>query len=164
MSREEPVPGIAAAASLPRSRRVSFISRSCNFLQSRAGSGSLWNFLGLSTLDFLTFVQFRTAQYNPLMLLHRIRIALFFVAAAVAVGAAQINKSWPPGLQQVPEDSPPLSPEEALKKFSMPPGYRVELVASEPLIQDPVMIDWDGEGRMWAVEMPGYMPDINAKG
>ena len=26
------------------------------------------------------------------------------------------------------------------------------------------MIDWDGEGRMWVVEMPGYMPDINAKG
>ena len=98
------------------------------------------------------------------MLLHRIRIAMFFVAAAVAVGAAQINKSWPPGLQQVSEDSPPISPAEALKKFSMPPGYRIELVASEPLIQDPVMIDWDGEGRMWAVEMPGYMPDINAKG
>jgi len=98
------------------------------------------------------------------MLLHRIRIAMFFVAAAVAVGAAQINKSWPPGLQQVPEDSPPISPGEALKKFHMPPGYRVELVASEPLIQDPVMIDWDGEGRMWAVEMPGYMPDVNAKG
>ena len=99
------------------------------------------------------------------MLLQRIRVALFFVAAAVAVGyAAQINKAWPPGLQQVPEDSPPISPEEALKRFYMPPGYRVELVASEPLIQDPVMIDWDGDGRMWVVEMPGYMPDINAKG
>ena len=98
------------------------------------------------------------------MLLHRIRVALFFVAAAVAVGAAQAGKSWPPGLQQVPEESPPISPEEALKKFYMPPGYRVELVASEPLIQDPVMIEWDGEGRIWAVEMPGYMPDINAKG
>src|SRR5687768_2764242 len=98
------------------------------------------------------------------MLLHRIRLALFFVAAAVAVGAAQINKSWPPGLQQVSEESPALSPEEALKTFYMPPGYRVELVASEPLIQDPVMIEWDGDGRLWAVEMPGYMPDINAKG
>ena len=93
------------------------------------------------------------------------RVALFFVAAAVAAGyAAQINKAWPPGLQQVAEDSPPISPEEALKRFYMPPGYRVELVASEPLIQDPVMIDWDGDGRMWVVEMPGYMPDINAKG
>ena len=93
------------------------------------------------------------------------RVALFFVAVAVAAGyAAQINKAWPPGLQQVAEDSPPISPEEALKRFYMPPGYRVELVASEPLIQDPVMIDWDGDGRMWVVEMPGYMPDINAKG
>ncbi|HUP41134.1 MAG TPA: c-type cytochrome [Vicinamibacterales bacterium] len=98
------------------------------------------------------------------MLLQRIRIAVFLVAAAVAVGAAQANKPWPPGLQQVPEESPPISPEEALRKFHLPPGYRVELVASEPLIHDPVMIDWDGDGRMWAVEMPGYMPDINAKG
>jgi mono/diheme cytochrome c family protein/glucose/arabinose dehydrogenase len=95
----------------------------------------------------------------------RLRVIAVFVVAAVAVGyAAQVNQSWPPGLQQVPEDSPPLPPAEALKKFSMPPGYRVELVASEPLVQDPVMIDWDGEGRMWVVEMPGYMPDIDAKG
>jgi mono/diheme cytochrome c family protein/glucose/arabinose dehydrogenase len=99
------------------------------------------------------------------MLLNRMRAVVFFVAAAMTVGyAAQVNKSWPPGLQQVPEESPPLAPEVALTKFYMPPGYRVELVASEPLIQDPVMIDWDGQGRMWAVEMPGYMPDINAKG
>src|SRR5688572_16236872 len=99
------------------------------------------------------------------MLFNRMRAVVFFVAAAMTVGyAAQVNKAWPPGLQQVPEESPPLAPEVALTKFYMPPGYRVELVASEPLIQDPVMIDWDGEGRLWAVEMPGYMPDINAKG
>ena len=46
----------------------------------------------------------------------------------------------------------------------MPPGYRLELVASEPLIQDPVLIDWDPAGRLWAVELPGYMRDINATG
>jgi mono/diheme cytochrome c family protein/glucose/arabinose dehydrogenase len=86
------------------------------------------------------------------------------MAGAAVTYAAQVGKSWPPGLQQVAEDSPPLPPDVAVTKFAMPPGYRVELVASEPLIQDPVMIDWDGDGRMWAVEMPGYMPDINAKG
>ncbi len=42
----------------------------------------------------------------------------------------------------------------------MPPGYRVELVASEPLIQEPVALDWDLEGRLWAVEMPGFMANI----
>ena len=49
-----------------------------------------------------------------------------------------------------------------MKTFSMPPGYRLELVASEPLIQDPVAIDWDPEGRLWAVEMPGFVPNLAA--
>jgi mono/diheme cytochrome c family protein/glucose/arabinose dehydrogenase len=95
----------------------------------------------------------------------RIRVIVLFVMAAVAIGyAAQTTKGWPPGVQQVSEDSPPLSPVEAMKRFYLAPGYRVELVAAEPLVQDPVMIDWDGEGRMWVVEMPGYMRDANAKG
>jgi hypothetical protein len=55
-------------------------------------------------------------------------------------------------MQKVPGASAPLSPDEALKTFSMPPGYRLELVASEPLIQEPVAIDWDTDGRLWAVE------------
>jgi glucose/arabinose dehydrogenase len=46
----------------------------------------------------------------------------------------------------------------------MPPGYQVELVASEPLVQEPVAFDWDTSGRLWVVEMPGWMPDITAKG
>ena len=98
-------------------------------------------------------------------MLRKSTLIISIAAVIAAVGyAAQIGKSWPPGVQQVPEESPPLSPAEALKTFSMPPGYRVELVASEPLVQDPVMIDWDGDARMWVVEMPGYMPDINASG
>ena len=70
------------------------------------------------------------------------------------------DRPWPPGVQKVPDASPALSPEEALKTFYMPPGYRVELVASEPLIQEPVAIEWDTEGRLWAVEMPGFMADL----
>jgi hypothetical protein len=42
----------------------------------------------------------------------------------------------------------------------LPPGYSIELVASEPLVQDPVAIDWDPEGRLWVVEMSGYMRNI----
>jgi mono/diheme cytochrome c family protein len=49
-----------------------------------------------------------------------------------------------------------------MKTFYMAPGYHVELVASEPMIQDPVLVDWDPEGRMWAIEMAGYMLDIQA--
>ena len=66
------------------------------------------------------------------------------------------------GVQRVSADSPVLSPAEELKTIYMPPGYHLELVASEPLVQDPVVIDWDTEGRLWVVEMVGYMNDIQA--
>jgi mono/diheme cytochrome c family protein len=82
------------------------------------------------------------------------------VASVIAATLATAYAAQPP--QQPSDSSPVLTPEAALKTFAMPPGYRLELVASEPLIQDPVVIDWDPEGRMWAVEMPGYMLDIQA--
>jgi len=95
---------------------------------------------------------------------HRFRIVpIFMVAALVSVYGRQsspTNRPWPPGVQRVSNESPPLSPEDALKTFYMPPGYHVELVASEPLIQEPVAIDWDTDGRLWAVEMPGFMADL----
>ena len=71
--------------------------------------------------------------------------------------SSPLNRPWPPGVQKVSDESPALSPAEALKTFYMPPGYRVELVASEPLIQDPIVMDWDLQGRLWAVEMPGFV-------
>ena len=83
----------------------------------------------------------------------------------VATGAGfQTPRSWPPDVQPVSADSPVLSPAEELKTIYMPPGYHLELVASEPLVQDPVVIDWDPDGRLWVVEMAGYMNDIQATG
>ena len=102
------------------------------------------------------------------MILDRLPAVAFFFAAAVAVTGAAAQRSpatdpWPPGVQKVPPGSPALSPADALKRFSMPPGYHVELVASEPMIQEPVAIDWDPQGRLWAVEMPGYMNEITGR-
>lgn len=50
----------------------------------------------------------------------------------------------------------PKSPEESLKALKLKPGYEAMLVAHEPLVQDPVFIDWDAKGRMWVVEMGDY--------
>ena len=55
----------------------------------------------------------------------------------------------------------PLSPEEALKSFRLPPGFRIELVAAEPMIETPVAISFDDQGRMFVVEMRGYMRDVD---
>ncbi len=50
----------------------------------------------------------------------------------------------------------PKSPRDSLKAMRVKPGYKVELVANEPLVQDPVYVDWDARGRMWVVEMGDY--------
>ncbi len=60
--------------------------------------------------------------------------------------------------------APVLSPEQALQTFRLEEGFSIELVASEPLIEDPVAMDFDERGRMWVVEMPSYMPDIQGTG
>ena len=43
-------------------------------------------------------------------------------------------------------------------------GFKIELAASEPFIEAPVGIDFDNHGRMWVVEMRGYMRDLAATG
>ncbi|MCO6458654.1 MAG: hypothetical protein J5I93_25385, partial [Pirellulaceae bacterium] len=51
---------------------------------------------------------------------------------------------------------PPKSPEDSRKCFQLDPGLRIELVASEPLVFDPVAIAFDYLGRMFAVEYADY--------
>ncbi|NOY00874.1 MAG: c-type cytochrome [Verrucomicrobia bacterium] len=51
---------------------------------------------------------------------------------------------------------PATSPKKAVKTFEVKKGFKIELAASEPLVMDPVAIDFDEDGRMFAVEMRGY--------
>ncbi len=57
-----------------------------------------------------------------------------------------------------------LSPEESMKRIHVPEGYRLELVASEPMIEEPVTLAWDGNGRMYVAEMRTYVQDIDGTG
>lgn len=57
-----------------------------------------------------------------------------------------------------------LSPAESLATLRTRPGFQVELVAAEPLVQDPVDIAWGPDGRMWVVEMADYPLGIDGKG
>ncbi|MEX2402989.1 MAG: c-type cytochrome [Balneolales bacterium] len=56
---------------------------------------------------------------------------------------------------------PPLHPDEALEKFELEEGFRIEIVAHEPMITDPVAMDIDADGRLWVVDMPSYMPVVD---
>lgn len=63
-----------------------------------------------------------------------------------------------------PVDPPALSAEESLKKIHVREGFEVELVASEPLVKSPVAFDWDGQGRLFVVEMADYPMGMDGKG
>lgn len=60
--------------------------------------------------------------------------------------------------------SPPLSPEESLEHFQLADGFDIKIVASEPLVRAPVAALFDAKGRIWVVEMTGYMPDTAGTG
>jgi glucose/arabinose dehydrogenase/mono/diheme cytochrome c family protein len=57
-----------------------------------------------------------------------------------------------------------LSPEESMKSFNLPKGYKLELVASESMLNEPVAIAWDGNGKMYVAEMCTYMQDVDGTG
>src|SRR6478609_9706618 len=65
-----------------------------------------------------------------------------------------------------PHSSSPFSEsaQNALSTFKLPPGFKIELVAADPLISDPVDMAIDEEGRMYVVEMHGYPLDVSNSG
>jgi putative membrane-bound dehydrogenase-like protein len=58
---------------------------------------------------------------------------------------------------------PPLHPDEALQTFKLEEGFRIEIVAYEPMVVDPIAMDIDADGRLWVIDMPTYMP-VHDKG
>ncbi|MGI8964473.1 MAG: PVC-type heme-binding CxxCH protein, partial [Limisphaerales bacterium] len=50
----------------------------------------------------------------------------------------------------------PLSPEQAIASFHLEPGLKIELVAAEPMVIDPVAIAFDEKGKLYVVEDRGY--------
>jgi mono/diheme cytochrome c family protein/glucose/arabinose dehydrogenase len=77
-----------------------------------------------------------------------------------AVGMLLCYSCKEPGPLPESPDSPARTAEEEMKTFQIEPGFEVQLVASEPLVESPVIIQFDEDGRLWVVEMRGYMNDI----
>ncbi len=103
----------------------------------------------------------------------RLRRAFVILLALVGTIAATLAIGWrlyrgpDPATILARVDVPPapvLDPERERQTFRLAPGFRAELVAAEPLVVDPVAIDWDDAGRLYVVEMRGFMPDIDGSG
>lgn len=57
-----------------------------------------------------------------------------------------------------------IQPVITFEKYKVTDGFDIQLIASEPLIQAPIVMDFDNQGRIWVVEMPGYMPNLAGTG
>ena len=81
-------------------------------------------------------------------------LALSALTCALMTGTAlaQSEQVWPPEFQPMPDNFGYMEPEESLETFTLPPGYSIDLVASEPLLGDGIVMQWDYQGRLWVVE------------
>ncbi len=80
---------------------------------------------------------------------------LLVIISLPTIHAAEQGDDFVPRRQQgVP--GPPLSPEEAIRKMTVPTGFSVEAVASEPQIVNPVAMTFDEQGRIWVTESFEY--------
>lgn len=89
------------------------------------------------------------------------RFLPFFLLASSLVLAGDVG--LPPGVKdtQPPGDVPP-TPDEAVRRFKMPPGFTVNLFAGEPHVCQPISMAWDDRGRLWVAECfsyPAWMKD-----
>ena len=76
---------------------------------------------------------------------------LWVIAAVICAGCAR------------KETGPPYSPGKSMSSMEVAPGYRVELVVSEPDVVSPVAVDIDEDGRMYVVEDRAYPLDVKGK-
>ena len=73
-------------------------------------------------------------------------------AALLFAGATFVSAQIP-----APTDAPkPRTPEQSAAAFKLPAGFRMEVIASEPLLAAPSGICWDERGQMFVSELHGY--------
>jgi mono/diheme cytochrome c family protein len=75
-------------------------------------------------------------------------------------GTSRASQERLAGLPE-PPPSPVLPPQDAAKTMQLVGGFRVELAASEPMVEDPISLAFDEDGRLFVVEMRSFMIDID---
>src|SRR5215218_8623811 len=79
-------------------------------------------------------------------------LLLIWSAFASFAGEADAVMPW----RQDQPPNQPYSPQQAIGKMTVPDGFTVELVASEPDIVNPIAMSFDDRGRIWITESIEY--------
>ncbi|WP_339758357.1 DUF7133 domain-containing protein [Algoriphagus aquimarinus] len=87
-----------------------------------------------------------------------------YPAISIPEGTDMESPRWK-GIDLTPQPPVvPVSANEQLKSFVLQPGYKLTPILSEPQIREPAAIQFDGNGRMYVLELRTYMQDIDANG
>ncbi len=89
----------------------------------------------------------------------KLKIFLQLLALIAALSSPGADTNLFPAQKPIPY----LSPAREAKTFLLPKGYHLELVVSDPIIREPVVAAFDGDGKMFVAEMRTYMQDIDGK-
>lgn len=114
---------------------------------------------------FIFCNRIKNMQRSHYFLLYTLAIALL---GACHQGKQQDKKSKHEedsiAMRQQYANSPVLDGKTAISHMVFDKGLEVQLVAAEPLVVAPVAMTFDEAGRMWVVEMTGFMPDTAGTG
>lgn len=87
-----------------------------------------------------------------------------FIPPIVASAAFCLSVSAEPFDQKLyNQKARTYSPEESMAMIEIQDGYKLELVAAEPMVEEPAAMAWDGDGRLYVAELNTYMQDIDGK-
>jgi len=105
--------------------------------------------------------------YNKLTMKH----SLFDRSSPIAAWLCSVLFSLPGFAEDRSEikinPDPPVSafsPEDSLSTIRVPDGFRLELVAAEPMIEEPVCMAWGPNGELYVAEMRSYMRNLDMRG
>src|SRR4051794_20257443 len=101
---------------------------------------ALRSIAGIIVATFSLFVVFQAASENPLPSVDRLR-------------TSPVLRDLKPNPMPKP---PSTAPEQTVAEMYVPQGFRVELIASEPQLHQPIAFAWDERGRLWVAESNSY--------
>ena len=79
------------------------------------------------------------------------RLFCFYLSFAFVLSACKRESG--------PTMDSPVPPKDAVATFELEPGFKIELIAAEPLVADPVAMEIDENGNLYVVENHGYPLD-----
>jgi len=102
----------------------------------------------MKKLNFPCSKQARSASH--------ISLCRAWLPALLAISTTAIADNFPTPYDSHKQKSYPMPAAEAAEKFTLPPGFKAQVFAAEPDVQNPIAMAWDGRGRLWIAENYTY--------